>query len=159
MIEATMTQASDSESSFQAESSPAASTDAALMKHLEFIQAVINRMARNSFQLKAWSLTLVAALLALAINNSDPELSTIAIVPGFAFWGLDAYYLRLEKLYRALYDDVRVTSNVVSRFSMDTSPYESEVESWPKMLHSTSISLFHGVLILVIVAAIVVLAT
>ena len=157
MIDTAMLE-SGSETNYQAERSQSTSTDALLMKHLEFIQAVINRMARNSFQLKAWSLTLAAALLALAANNTDHALAVIAIVPGVTFWGLDAYYLRLEKLYRALYDDVRETSSVVPRFSMDTSPYESEVKSWPKMLYSTSISLFHGVLILVIVAAIVVLA-
>jgi hypothetical protein len=34
-------------------------------KHLELIQAVISRMAGNSFLLKGWSVTLAAALLAL----------------------------------------------------------------------------------------------
>ena len=32
-------------------------------KHLEFVQSAINRMASNSFLLKAWSVTLVGALL------------------------------------------------------------------------------------------------
>ena len=34
--------------------------------HLQMIQAVITRLAGNSFMVKRWSLTLVVALLALA---------------------------------------------------------------------------------------------
>ena len=36
------------------------------IKHLEMIEAVIERMAKNSFQLKGWAMTLVAAVGALA---------------------------------------------------------------------------------------------
>ncbi len=35
----------------------------AIAKHLEFVQAVINRLAGNSFLLKGWSITLVSGLL------------------------------------------------------------------------------------------------
>jgi hypothetical protein len=35
------------------------------IKHLEFIQGVITRMNANSFQIKGWSVTITAALLAL----------------------------------------------------------------------------------------------
>ncbi len=38
-------------------------------KHLEFLQAVITRMAGNSFLIKGWSVTLVAALLALTVPH------------------------------------------------------------------------------------------
>ena len=36
------------------------------LAHLQLVQAVITRMGSNSFLLKAWSVTLVAALFALA---------------------------------------------------------------------------------------------
>ena len=39
------------------------------LKHLEFIQAAINRMAGNLFMLKGWSVTLIAALFALAAKD------------------------------------------------------------------------------------------
>jgi hypothetical protein len=38
----------------------------AQIAHLQMIQAVITRMGSNSFLLKGWSVTLVAALFALA---------------------------------------------------------------------------------------------
>lgn len=40
-----------------------------LPDHLEMIQAVIERHARNSFLLKGWSLTLVAAVFLLAVRG------------------------------------------------------------------------------------------
>lgn len=41
------------------------------IKHLEMIEAVIERMAKNSFQLKGWAMTLVAAVGALASGTSS----------------------------------------------------------------------------------------
>lgn len=40
------------------------------LKHLEFIQDMISRMAKNSFALKGWAVTLVAALFALAAKET-----------------------------------------------------------------------------------------
>ena len=39
--------------------------------HLQMIQAVITRMAGNSFLIKGWSVMLVAALFALASANTN----------------------------------------------------------------------------------------
>ena len=38
--------------------------------HLEMIQNVVNRLSRNSFLLKGWSVILVSAFFALAAVNS-----------------------------------------------------------------------------------------
>jgi hypothetical protein len=40
------------------------------LKHLEFIQQAINRMASNLFLLKGWTVTLIAAMFALAAKES-----------------------------------------------------------------------------------------
>ena len=41
-----------------------------VVKHLEMTQAVINRLGRNSFLLKSWSMTiLVAAMVLIAREN------------------------------------------------------------------------------------------
>ena len=42
-----------------------------LPKHLEFIQAVLERHARTSFVLKGWSVTVVAAVFLLAVRGAD----------------------------------------------------------------------------------------
>ena len=58
------------------------------------VQAVITRMAGNSFFIKGWSVTLVAALFALAVANTSPSFVYLAYFPTFMFWALDAYFLR-----------------------------------------------------------------
>ena len=42
-------------------------------KHLEFIQAIISRMASNLFFLRGWTITLIGALLALFSKNNSPD--------------------------------------------------------------------------------------
>ena len=43
------------------------------LKHLEFIQAVITRCATTSFVIKGWTLSIVAAVLALVAKQIDPS--------------------------------------------------------------------------------------
>lgn len=74
--------------------------------HLEFIQRVIERMVRNSFMTKGWTVILVSALFALASGNSRVEFALLAFLPAIMFWFLDGFFLQQEWLFRALYDDV-----------------------------------------------------
>ena len=78
------------------------------VKHLEFIQAVIKRMAGNSFQIKAWAVVLVSALLGFGVQQESAGFAVIAVFPAVVFWTLDAFYLRQERLFRELYDAVRL---------------------------------------------------
>lgn len=75
-------------------------------EHLQMIQAIIDRMGRNSFLLKGWTVTLVAALIGLAAAGSNADLALIAAVVSLVFGLLDAYYLAVERNYRALYNSV-----------------------------------------------------
>jgi hypothetical protein len=75
--------------------------------HLTMIQGIINRMGGNSFTVKGWSASLVAAILTFAISQHQPKLGLVALVPIAAFWAMDASYLALERAYRRLYDAVR----------------------------------------------------
>ena len=88
------------------------------LKHLELVQGVINRMASNSFMLKGWAVTLVAGIFALAGKDTDKLYFLVAYVPVIVFWGLDAYYLLQERLYRSLYDKVRKTEEDKIDFSL-----------------------------------------
>ena len=91
------------------------------LKHLEFIQTAVNRMARNSFVIKGWTLLLVAAFLAFIARVGDANLMLIAAVPVILFWALDGYYLHQERQFRALYNTVRALDESDIDFSMDTS--------------------------------------
>ena len=59
----------------------------AKLKHLEFIQATIARMATNSFLFKGWAITIAAALSAFAAVNTKAALLAIALVSTAMFWG------------------------------------------------------------------------
>jgi hypothetical protein len=72
--------------------------------HLQMIQAVIERMGRNSFLLKGWSVTLVAALIGLAADKSNGDFAIIAAAVSVVLGSLDAYYLAVERKYRDFYD-------------------------------------------------------
>ena len=61
------------------------------IRHLEMIQAVITRMATNSFMLKGWAVTLVAGIFILSARESDAVYFLIAYVPVILFWFLDSY--------------------------------------------------------------------
>lgn len=74
------------------------------VERLKLIQSIIDRMARNSFALKGWAVTLTGALLSLAATNGDRTIAVIAIYVLIAIAALDAYYLALERAYRKLYE-------------------------------------------------------
>lgn len=93
------------------------------INHLQMIQGVINRMASNSFALKGWAVTLVAGIFALASRDSDKLYFLVSYIPCVVFWGLDSYYLLQERLYRALYNEVRNKEQGNIDFSMDASGF------------------------------------
>ncbi len=128
-----------------------------LPKHLELIQGVIERHARASFALKGWSVTLVAAVFLLAVRGAEPALAMIAgLLPAVTFWGLDAYYLCQERMYRAFYDYVRKAApNPDDRFNLDARPHGDRVAPWAKTLFSPSVLWFHFSVVMVVVGALV----
>lgn len=84
---------------------------AAIEKHLGLVQGVIERMARNSFMLKGWSLSVISALTVyLKINGAGLGI-LLLLLPLLAFWLLDAYFLQQERLFRRVYDRVVAEAN------------------------------------------------
>lgn len=119
-------------------------------KHLEFIQAVINRMAGNSFLLKGWAITLVAALFALSAKDTNQSYIFIAYFPVIIFWILDGYFLSQERLFRDLYNHVRKLDEKEIDFSMDTSEYKKEKKnSWRYSIFSVTLRFFYISLVVV----------
>lgn len=114
-------------------------------KHLEFIQAAIGRMAGNLFLLKGWSVTLIAALFALAAKDANQLYVLVAYYPLLVFWALDGYFLSQERKFRALYNHVRTLDESAINFSMDTSPFSSDKNtSWSAALFSKTLFIYYG---------------
>ena len=60
------------------------------------------------------------------------------------FWGLDAYFLRQERLFRGLYDQVRLRNPAVEPFSMNAAAHAAGVPSWRRTLLSPTLVPFYG---------------
>ncbi|AMG01440.1 hypothetical protein P0E20_002377 [Vibrio harveyi] len=117
--------------------------------HLGFIQGVINRMGQNSFLLKGWSITLIAALFALAAKDANEQFALIAYIPTVVFWLLDAFFLHQEKLYRKLYEQVAEEIIDSSKFTLNTSVVRDSVEGYASVILSKTLLPFYGLIILV----------
>jgi|SRR5579859_1144453 len=125
------------------------------MKHLELIQNIINRMASNSFLVKGWCVTLVSVLLALESQSSNAKYLLVALLPALMFWILDAYFLRQERLFRKLYDGVRILDEKSIDFSMNTSSF-TKTTSWLSALLSQTLIIFYGLISIAIIIAILI---
>ena len=127
------------------------------IKHLEFIQGVINRLASDSFRMKGWCVVLVAALFILLAREGRIEFIAVALIPVLAFWGLDGYFLWQERLYRALYDHVRPLEEAEIDFSMDASPFRTgRPRTWPSATFSRTLLIFYGALAVAVCLALVI---
>ena len=117
-------------------------------KHLEFIQAIISRMASNLFFLRGWTITLIGALLALFSKNNSPDyIFYFLIVIVLIFWILDGYFLSQERSYRDLYNHVRKLKEEEIDFSMDVSSVTNQVRPWEDVVFSKTLSIFYGAII------------
>lgn len=114
-------------------------------KHLEFIQGIINRMAGNLFFLRGWTITLIAALLALFINGANPNyIIYFLLVLVFVFWILDGYFLSQERLFRALYNHVRKLDEEEIDYSMNTGEYKKDKKNtWMCAMFSSTLLVFY----------------
>lgn len=122
-----------------------------MIAHLPLIQGVINRMGNNSFLIKGWTVTLVAAIFALAAAGTNQKFIFIALVPIVVFWFLDSYYLKQEKLYRELYNDIATDPSKITAFTMNTKNYKTKCI--PRLMFTISTGPFYfllfGILIFV----------
>lgn len=112
--------------------------------HLQMIQTVISRMATNSFLLKGWTVTLISALFVLADSGSDRVFLLVAAFPTVVFWLLDGYFLGQERCYRALYDQVRSTVGQDVDFSLNARTFATGKNGWFGAVRSTTLVLFYG---------------
>ena len=122
-------------------------------KHLEFIQAIISRMAGNLFFLRGWTITLITGLVALFIEgNNSVYLIYFLIVLVIVFWILDGYFLSQERLFRDLYNHIRKLNEKEIDFSMDVSNFKKYKKNTLiyAMLSSTLLTFYFPLIIIVV---------
>jgi hypothetical protein len=116
------------------------------LKHLELLQSVIARLGNNSFLIKGWCITLSGVLVAIADRSPGGATVGVALALAVGFWLLDGYYLRQERLFRALYERVvGGGDDPPPPFTMDAERYGGTV-SWFAVLLSRPMLFCYGVL-------------
>lgn len=99
-----------------------------LYKEIDLIQSCINRMSQNSFMVKGWLLSLIAVILALLPENVNINiLCLISFVVIACFWYLDAFFLKIERLYRWKYNWVIMNRLESEDFIFDLNPHNSKM--------------------------------
>ena len=115
-----------------------------VVKHLEMTQAIINRLGSNSFLLKGWSMTIIVAatVFITRLDTQSPLIVLALILPTLGFWILDGYFLWQERLFREIYNEVRVQSD--TDFKMDVMKHRNKPKcSWASAIFSVTLVIFY----------------
>jgi hypothetical protein len=116
----------------------------AKLKHLEFIQNIITRMANNSFLLKGWSITVVGALIGLNKEGGIGwQVALLALFLTLMFWILDGFFLSQERHFRGKYDEVRVKEEKDIDFSMQLEGEKTSSMDWFVSMQSKTLLLYY----------------
>ncbi len=129
-----------------------------VVKHLEMTQALINRLGSNSFQLKGWSMTVIVATMVLIAryDMQHPGIVLAVLLPVLGFWMLDGYFLWQERLFRQVYNEVRVQSD--TDFKMDVMKHVNKPQcSWRAAVFSVTLVIFYAVEFVFILATFAIL--
>ena len=118
--------------------------DEVSIAHMSMIQGVVTRLETNSFTLKALAMTLAAAVLAFtgSVKNPNWVYPLAGCFPVLVFWLMDAKYLRMGRLFRRLFNSVRL-GNVDEPFSMNIEPFMDEEQSVLRIAFSWSVCWFY----------------
>lgn len=116
-------------------------------KHLEFVQAVVARLSNSSFLVKGWAMTLTGIIAAVATQGAKPGSALIGPGVTVGFWLLDSSYLRQERQFRILYEQVASQPpGAIPPFTMDAARYGGSVRRREVAL-STLMLMFYGIMI------------
>lgn len=130
-----------------------------LHKEIDLIQNCISRMARNSFMLKGWAISLLAVVIALTADRLNPLFLFCSVfIPLLCFWFLDAFFLRTEKMYRKMYEWVlkeRKEDNLDFQYDLEPKRFKKDVKSQICTMFSTTLSVFYGIPSLVVFLVII----
>lgn len=127
----------------------------AKLKHLDYIQAAVARMATNSFLFKGWTITIAAGLAAFAAVESRSVLLVLALASTAMFWGLDGYYLWLEGGFVKLHNEVAAKCESEIDFSMAVDKTNAFGRWLKTCVRRPHLWLFYGTIIVIDVVGII----
>ena len=133
------------------------------VEYLQMIQSVIERMSTSSAIFKGFSATIIAGVIAIDYQRDTYWGIILSFIPFLTFFVLDIYYLRLEKRYRFLFDQIRagkceidfnMTPPDINSINREGKSYVQKV-SIKSCLRSPSIYLFYYPLMIICIAVII----
>ena len=127
-------------------------------EYLQMLQEPICRMSTISAIFKGFAATIVAGISAISYSSTNIWILGLSFLPVLVFAVLDIYYLKLERKFRLLFDQVRLDEHEID-FSMKLTndPIEiikAKARTWD-CIKSPSIYLFYPLMLLVLVAVLV----
>ena len=127
-------------------------------EYLQMLQEPICRMSTISAILKGFSATIVAGISAISYASTNILVLGLSFLPVLAFAVLDVYYLKLERKFRFLFNQVRTDKHEID-FSMELTndPIEiisAKARAWD-CIKSPSIYLFYPLMLLILLAVII----
>jgi hypothetical protein len=127
-------------------------------EYLQMIQEPICRMSTISAIFKGFAATIVAGISLISYSTTSVLILGLSFLPVLAFGILDVYYLKLERKFRFLFDQVRMDKHEID-FSMKLTndPLEiisAKARTWD-CIKSPSIYLFYPLMLLILVAVFV----
>ena len=93
-------------------------SEAEKLKHLDYVQSIVARMAQSSTQTKSWLLPVVVATFGYALTQRSGTVALLGIAATLLFGYMDASYLRQERAYRRLYNAI-VAGKLGPELSLD----------------------------------------
>lgn len=126
--------------------------------YLQMLQEPICRMSTISAIFKGFAATIVAGISAISYSTTNIWVLGLSFLPVFAFAILDICYLKLERKFRFLFDQVRLDKHDID-FSMKltSDPLEiisARARTWD-CIKSPSIYLFYPLMLLVLAAVLI----
>ena len=127
-------------------------------EYLQMLQEPICRMSTISAIFKGFAATIVAGISAISYASTNIWVLGLSFLPVLAFAILDVYYLKLERKFRFLFDQVRMDKHEIN-FSMKLTndPLEiisAKARTWD-CIKSPSIYLFYPLMLLILVVVFV----
>lgn len=125
-----------------------------LHKEIDLIQSCISRMTNNSFMLKGWLVSLMVVIITLTPENSNQVMAGLVMLTlTLAFWYLDGFFLRTEKLYREMYNwmlEKRREGSKEAQYDLNPERFDSQVGSIRKVMWSKTLRWFYLIICLLI---------
>jgi len=131
-------------------------------EYLQMLQEPICRMSTISAIFKGFAATIVAGISLISYSTTNMWILALSFLPVLAFAILDVYYLKLERKFRFLFDQVRLDKHEID-FSMKLTNDPLEIISAKATtldcIKSPSIYLFYPLMLAILITVFILKCT